>query len=60
MAEAVDCLNDNHNRQTAAAAELIVGQNALIAALQQRVVSWRISLTIWRLGWIVWFLPLVR
>jgi len=37
MAEAVDCLNDNHNRQTAAAAELIVGQNAMIAALQQRV-----------------------
>jgi len=37
MAEAVDCLNDNHNRQNAAAAELIVGQNAMIAALQQRV-----------------------
>ena len=37
MAEAVDCLNDNTNRQSAATAELIVGQNALIAALQHRV-----------------------
>jgi len=37
MAEAVDCLNDNHNRQTAAAAELIIGQNTMITALQQCV-----------------------
>jgi len=37
MGEAVDCLNDNTNRQSAATAELIVGQNTMIAALQQRV-----------------------
>jgi len=37
MAEAVDCLNDNTNRQSAATAELFVGQNAMITALQQRV-----------------------
>jgi len=37
MAEAVDCLNDNTNRQSAATVELIVGQNTMIVALQQRV-----------------------
>ena len=33
----MDLLNNNTNCQAAATAELIVGQNAMIAALQQRV-----------------------
>jgi len=37
MGEAIDLLNDNTNRQVAATVELLVGQNAMIAALQQRV-----------------------
>jgi len=37
MAEAVDCLNDNINCQSAATAALIVEQNLMISALQQRV-----------------------
>jgi len=37
MGKVVDLLNDNTNRQAAATAELLVGQNTMIAALQQRV-----------------------
>jgi len=37
MGEAVDLLNENTNRQAVATVELLVGQNAMIAALQQRV-----------------------
>jgi len=37
MGEVVDLLNDNTNRQAAATAELLVGQNTMIAALQQHV-----------------------
>jgi len=37
MGKAVDLLNDNINRQSTATAGLIIQQNAMIAALQQRV-----------------------
>jgi len=37
MGEVVDLLNDNTNHQAGATVELLVGQNAMIAALQQRV-----------------------
>jgi len=37
MGEAVNCLNNNTNCQSVATVELIVGQNAMIAALQQCV-----------------------
>jgi len=37
MGEAVDLLNNNTNCQAAATVELIIGQNTMIVALQQRV-----------------------
>jgi len=37
MGKVIDLLNDNTNRQAAATAELLVGQNTMILALQQRV-----------------------
>jgi len=37
MGEAVDSLNNNTNRQSAATTELFIGQNSIISALLQRV-----------------------